>query len=135
MAGEGPISKSSELETHPEPKPPEFITETTEFVGKGDIPIPNRRSRSRSGTRITPTVLSISDENFYHDLEEYVKEMTTVTAPTMQGDDVWAQLQQKESDLLLAAELGKALLEKNEELKKEQEKVTEEFSKKVEVSF
>ncbi|KRG06608.1 bicaudal D-related protein homolog isoform X2 [Drosophila mojavensis] len=46
--------------------------------------------------------------------------------------DVWAQLQQKESDILLAAELGKALLEKNEELVKQQEKLIEEYSSKIE---
>ncbi|XP_034655504.1 bicaudal D-related protein homolog isoform X2 [Drosophila subobscura] len=46
--------------------------------------------------------------------------------------DVWAQLQQKESDILLAAELGKALLEKNEELVKQQEKLIEDYSAKIE---
>lgn len=48
--------------------------------------------------------------------------------------DVWAQLQQKESDILLAAELGKALLEKNEELVKQHEKLIEDYSMKIEVS-
>lgn len=51
-----------------------------------------------------------------------------------QEPDVWAQLQQKESDILLAAELGKALLEKNEELVKQQEKLIEDYSSKIEVS-
>ncbi|XP_035902228.1 bicaudal D-related protein homolog isoform X2 [Anopheles stephensi] len=46
--------------------------------------------------------------------------------------DVWAQLHQKEADLLLAAELGKALLEKNEELKKNQDKLIDDYSAKVE---
>lgn len=113
---------------------PNFITEHTEFIGKGDKPNNPRRSRSRSGSRITPTVLSLSDELFYEELEDYVSKMsvsnTTMDAGT---EDVWSQLQQKESDLLLAAELGKALLEKNEELKKEQERLTEEYSKKLEV--
>ncbi|XP_043648421.1 bicaudal D-related protein homolog isoform X2 [Drosophila teissieri] len=49
-----------------------------------------------------------------------------------QEPDVWAQLQQKESDILLAAELGKALLEKNEELVKQQEKLIEDYSSKIE---
>lgn len=121
------------------PNSPNFLTTETEFVGKGDIrtstPKKHRRSRSRSGTRITPSVLSLSDETFYQDLDDYVKEMSSNIGTRMDnGEDVWTQLQQKESDLLLAAELGKALLEKNEELKKEQERVTEEFSKKLEVS-
>lgn len=48
--------------------------------------------------------------------------------------DVWEELQRKESDILLAAELGKALLEKNEELVKQHEKLIEENSIKIEVS-
>ncbi|XP_058058270.1 bicaudal D-related protein homolog isoform X2 [Anopheles bellator] len=46
--------------------------------------------------------------------------------------DVWAQLHQKETDLLLAAELGKALLEKNEELKKQHDKLVDDYSTRVE---
>ena len=48
--------------------------------------------------------------------------------------DVYGQLQQKERDLILAAELGKALLEKNEELSKQNEKIAEDFSAKLEVT-
>ena len=47
--------------------------------------------------------------------------------------DVRALLAQKEKDLILAAELGKALLEKNEDLSQQNEKMTEEFSKQLEV--
>ena len=55
-----------------------------------------------------------------------------------QGDedkvtDVRALLAQKEKDLILAAELGKALLEKNEDLSQHNEKMAEEFSKQLEV--
>ena len=49
--------------------------------------------------------------------------------------DVYGQLQQKERDLILAAELGKALLEKNEDLSKQNEKIAEDFSQKLEVFF
>lgn len=150
MAGEvsANICRSRKHNTEREPpdrnKSPNFITDETEFVGKGDIrtstPInKHRRSRSKSGTRKTPVPLSFSDEHFIEDLEAYVREMSatrqsTGTMDAGQEQDLWAQLQQKESDLLLAAELGKALLDKNEELKKEQERVMEEYSKKVEVS-
>ena len=48
-------------------------------------------------------------------------------------NDLYAQLAQKEQDLILAAEIGKSLLEKNEELSKANEKLTEDFSQKVEV--
>lgn len=48
-------------------------------------------------------------------------------------DDIYRQLAQKEKDLLLAAELGKALLEKNEELSQKYELLQEEYSRVVEV--
>ncbi|XP_052752093.1 bicaudal D-related protein homolog [Galleria mellonella] len=149
MAGEvsANISRSRNNSSRTEPQPPDrnkspnFITNETEFVGRGDIlrsstPInKHRRSRSRSSSRKL-AALNLSAENFYEDLEEYVREMSAVRQNgSMDGEqelDVWSQLQQKESDLLLAAELGKALLEKNEELKKEQERVAEEYGKKVE---
>ncbi len=46
---------------------------------------------------------------------------------------IYDVLEQKERDLLLAAELGKALLEKNEELSTQNEKMAEDFSRKLEV--
>lgn len=49
-------------------------------------------------------------------------------------DDIYRQLAQKEKDLLLAAELGKALLEKNEEVNQKYEMLQEEYSQAVEVS-
>ena len=48
-------------------------------------------------------------------------------------DDLYAQLAQKDQDLILAAEIGKSLLEKNEELTKANEKLTEDYSQKIEV--
>lgn len=48
--------------------------------------------------------------------------------------DVYGLLEQKDADILLAAELGKALLEKNQELVKQHEKLIEENSIKIEVS-
>ena len=59
------------------------------------------------------------------------------TSPAPDGSslqDVYAQLVQKERDLLLAAQLGKALLEKNEELGLQNEKMAEEYSRQLEVS-
>ena len=46
---------------------------------------------------------------------------------------MYAQLAQKEKDLVLAAELGKALLEKNEDLSRQNEKIAEDFSHRLEV--
>lgn len=68
-------------------------------------------------------------------LEDYIFDMETRPTTSNNPEDVWSLLQQKENDLLLAAELGKALLEKNEELKKNQDKIVEEYSVKLEVSF
>ena len=50
------------------------------------------------------------------------------------NQDLYTQLAQKEQDLLLAAQLGKALLEKNEELSMLNEKMAEDYSKQLEVS-
>ena len=47
--------------------------------------------------------------------------------------DIYAQLEQKERDLVLAAELGKALLDKNEDLSRQNERIAEEYSMKLEV--
>jgi len=44
-------------------------------------------------------------------------------------------LKQRERDLVLAAELGKALLERNQELTKQAETLAEEYSAKLEVSI
>jgi hypothetical protein len=47
--------------------------------------------------------------------------------------DVRAVLAQKDKDLILAAELGKELLEKNEEIKEQHQKMMEEFQSRLEV--
>ncbi|XP_059615832.1 bicaudal D-related protein homolog [Phlebotomus argentipes] len=67
-------------------------------------------------------------------LEDYIFDMETRPPDNGKASegDLWTQLQQKEADLVLAAELGKALLEKNEELAKQQEKIIEEYSTKLE---
>ena len=49
--------------------------------------------------------------------------------------DLHSLLEQKERDLVLAAELGKALLDKNEELSRQNETIAEEFSQKLEVGM
>lgn len=51
-----------------------------------------------------------------------------------ENGNVYQELAQKEKDLILAAEVGKALLERNEELTLANEKITEEYSHKLEVS-
>ena len=51
------------------------------------------------------------------------------------SEEVYTQLAQKEHDLMLAAELGKALLDKNAELEKRQEQISEEYSHRIEVAY
>lgn len=61
--------------------------------------------------------------------------VTTVSKTVSERDqeDIYAQLAQKEHDLTLAAELGKALLEKNEDLKRQNEVMEEEYADRLEV--
>lgn len=47
--------------------------------------------------------------------------------------DLYTLLEEKENDLTLAAELGKALLEQNEELSRQNEIISEDFASKLEV--
>ncbi len=52
---------------------------------------------------------------------------------TDESEDVYTKLARKETDLILAAELGKALLEKNEELRRQNEVMAEGYQAKIEV--
>lgn len=72
-----------------------------------------------------------------YNLEDYIYEMESrqMTQDSGCPEDVYSQLAQKEKDLILAAELGKALLDRNEELSRANERVTEEYTKKLEVGF
>ena len=51
------------------------------------------------------------------------------------SEDLYTQLAERERDLELAAELGKALLEQNEELKKKFDQSVEEYNSKLEVGI
>lgn len=66
--------------------------------------------------------------------QQQQKKQTEPDGPPTSLQDLYAQLVQKERDLLLAAQLGKALLEKNEELGLQNEKMAEEYSRQLEVS-
>lgn len=50
-------------------------------------------------------------------------------------ENLRAMLEQKERDLMLAAELGKALLDKNTELEKRLEQTIEEYNQHIEVNI
>lgn len=71
-----------------------------------------------------------------YDLEDYIFDVESRSLePTADPEDVYGQLQQKEKDLILAAELGKVLLEKNEELSRQNERLAEDYSNKLEVGL
>jgi len=74
-----------------------------------------------------PSVLSTDQIQCFNDSYLVAAMETPVT------HDVYGQLAQKERDLLLAAQLGKALLEKNEELSMQNEKIAEEYSRQLEI--
>ena len=80
----------------------------------------------------SPQASSIDLEDYYPLIE---MEQQKQQQEDQENDDVYVQLAQKERDLILAAELGKALLEKNEELSKRNEQLVEEYSYKIEVSI
>lgn len=72
-----------------------------------------------------------------YDLDDFIFEMENqprFESTSADLEDVYAQLAQKEKDLILAAELGKALLEKNEHLHSTNERLSEDYTLKLEVS-
>lgn len=72
------------------------------------------------------------ERDFCNGISDEGKSLTDDRDGLEGDDDIYRQLAQKEKDLLLAAELGKALLEKNEELNRNHELLQEEYSQVVE---
>lgn len=68
-------------------------------------------------------------ENHFGFLEKQLEQATS------EQFDIFQQLSKKERDLELAAELGKVLLQENEELKHRIEVVTQDYHDKLEVIF
>lgn len=58
--------------------------------------------------------------------------MVSVCQP--ETPNIYQLIEEKEKDLVLAAELGKALLDKNEEISQEREMITLDYTQKLEVS-
>lgn len=70
-------------------------------------------------------------------LEDMISDLQTRRHSLDSDDDVGNPhelLKQRERDLVLAAELGKALLERNQELTRQSEAIAEEYANKLEVS-
>ena len=73
-----------------------------------------------------------------YNTEDQMQKMSNTSSGISSGvdpsqQDIYAQLAQKEKDLVLAAELGKALLGKNEDLARQNEKLQDDFSQRLEV--
>lgn len=60
--------------------------------------------------------------------------LSTTNNTESASEDLYALLESKEQDLYLAAELGKALLEKNEQLARQSERMVDEYQQKIDVS-
>ncbi|KAM7283934.1 putative coiled-coil domain-containing protein 64A [Ixodes scapularis] len=67
------------------------------------------------------------------ELEDYLLEIWSRDGGENDDDgDVYSQLAKREKDLLLAAEIGKELLDRNTGLSRQNERLTEEYSRKLE---
>lgn len=66
--------------------------------------------------------------------EEDAEVPASETPVSGQDSNLLALFRQKEKDLVLAAKLGKALLERNQDLTKQYEKMTKDLNDKLEVS-
>lgn len=87
-------------------------------------------------TTMTTMLNSNANNNGLHHNSNEQQQQAPMTPNTAKSiDDVYILLAKKEKDLQLAAELGKALLEKNDELSKANERITEDYSHKLEVSL
>ena len=65
---------------------------------------------------------------------EISEEMITVCKPDTDTPSIYQLIEEKEKDLVLAAELGKALLDKNEEISQRREMITLDYTQKLEVT-
>lgn len=103
------------------------VTEPSPGVGVGKVTSGEHKGASRMPGDMATTK---------YELEDYVYEMECRAGEMADGaenEDVYSRLAQKERDLILAAELGKALLERNELLVQQNERLAEDYSHKLEV--
>ncbi len=95
------------------------------------------RLEAQTSNQSTPQASPVADfEDYYPPYLEMDRTGEGGTGNSSESEgDVYTQLAQKERDLILAAELGKALLEKNQELTRRSEQANEEYTQKIEVIF
>ncbi|XP_029462648.1 BICD family-like cargo adapter 2 [Rhinatrema bivittatum] len=105
----------------------------TDYLSNDDLHVftKSRRENFRKTGMISPSM----EEHFYPFILERQDSYTADVVGTVkeeEEEDLGLLLQKKEKDLLLAAELGKALLERNEELGRKNESLVVEFTEKME---
>ena len=76
----------------------------------------------------------MSDIDHYLDQTERPNDSSQSNRSFYENQHLQIQLAKKEKDLILAAELGKALLDRNEELTRTNEQINEEYTHNLEVS-
>lgn len=91
----------------------------------GDLEVPSSSSAYLNGA------LDSSQTNGHHSGQNGHQNGSHY--PTYDTQHLLGQLAQKEKDLVLAAELGKALLDRNEELTRTNEQINEEYTRNLEV--
>ncbi|CAG2160348.1 unnamed protein product [Oppiella nova] len=105
-----------------------------EKMDKNKTPNRDHNNKSRNVANLDDYIYELETRsdakvnNFYNKKDLTINEMSCESSANL-----LSQLQQKEKDLILAAELGKALLDRNEELSRANEKITEEYSHKLEI--
>lgn len=93
---------------------------STVHYPNGDLQVPSSSSSYLKGS------LDSSQTNGHHNNTHHHH-------PNYDTQHLLGQLAQKEKDLVLAAELGKALLDRNEELTRTNEQINEEYTRNLEV--
>lgn len=90
---------------------------------------------SRPASQVEAKLESLSEMLKSHQLQPRAQDLDIGPEQGAKSiESVYILLAKKEKDLQLAAELGKVLLEKNDELSKANERITEDYSHKLEVS-
>jgi len=104
----------------------------------GSISAGNQQHKSQGAAEIKLESLSAlvreKQQDEHNQLDDFEREGAENGDPAAKLESLYILLSKKEKDLQLAAELGKVLLERNDELSKANEKITEEYSHKLEVS-
>lgn len=96
-----------------------YLSNGTVHYPNGDLQVPSSSSSYLKGSLDSSQTNGHQNNPHHH--------------PNYDTQHLLGQLAQKEKDLVLAAELGKALLDRNEELTRTNEQINEEYTRNLEV--